>query len=292
MTALGNPFENADHLRSIFYHFQSERRLDLMYTVQLWNEVPGMCEETPVLDCYIPEEKKSDVAMVILPGGGYRGRVEHEGKGFAEYFNQRGITAFVCHYRVSPHTFPLPLLDARRAIRYVRYHCEEFGINKNKVYIIGSSAGGHLAAMTSSYNDTIEFEGLDEIDNENFRPNAQILCYPVINLADETITHLGSAQHLLGDRYPADAAKCSPDLYADEQTPPTFIWHNCTDKIVNVTNALEYAKRLRSVNVPVELHVFPYGFHGMATCPNDPYIGTWTDHMFSWMELIESENMI
>ena len=79
-----------------------------------------MHEEIPMLDTYIPEKKTSDIAIVILPGGGYSDRAAHEGKGCAEFLNSHGITAFVCQYRVHPHKFPLPLLDARHAIRYVR----------------------------------------------------------------------------------------------------------------------------------------------------------------------------
>lgn len=84
---------------------------------QLWDKTPGMCEEIPQLTAYIPENKRSDAAVVIMPGGGYAMRADHEGKGYAEFLADNGYTAFVCDYRVAPHRFPLPLLDSRRAVR-------------------------------------------------------------------------------------------------------------------------------------------------------------------------------
>ena len=258
-----------------------------MQTVQLWKEVPGMSQHVPVLDCYIPENKTSDIAVVILPGGGYSGRAPHEGLGYAEFLNAHGICAFVCQYRVKPHSFPLPLLDARRAIRYVRHHSEEFGINKKKVYLMGSSAGGHLTALTSTYTAPIEFENLDEIDEESGRPDGQILCYPVISLCDESITHLGSAKNLLGEAYPQGVEALSPERIAEEGTPKAFIWHTFADAGVNVINSLEYAKRLRTLNVPVEMHIYPYGRHGLGLAPQDPHVAQWSEQLLRWLQLNE-----
>lgn len=166
-------------------------------TVNLWKDVPGYCQETPILDIFIPTEKKYDIAVIILPGGGYRMRAEHEGKDYAEFLSANGICSFVCQYRVSPHRFPLPLLDATRAIKYVRYYSEKFGIDKDKIYIMGSSAGGHLAALASVYRGNLDLDKPDVIDAENAIPNGQILCYPVIKLLGKKYAHLGSGQNLL-----------------------------------------------------------------------------------------------
>ena len=148
--------------------------------MKLYETYPAEWEEIPEITAYIPAEKKCNGAVVIFPGGAYRGRAAHEGKGYAEFLQSKGICAFDVAYRVSPHRFPLELLDARRAVRWVRAHAEEYGIDKNKIAVMGSSAGGHLAAMVSTYIDPIEFEGLDSVDAEDYLPNAQILCYPVI----------------------------------------------------------------------------------------------------------------
>lgn len=258
-------------------------------TVQLWEQTPGMCEEVPVLDIYIPENQTTDIAVVIMPGGGYGIRSAHEGQGYAEFLNQHGIAAFVCQYRVSPHRFPLPLLDARRAIRYVRYYSEKFGINKNKVYIMGSSAGGHLSAMTSTYREPIDFEGLDVIDQENPNPNGQILCYPVIKLLGKGVAHLGSGMNLLGDRQVEMGEELSPDLIADENTPKAFIWHTFNDSAVNVINSLDYAKRLRQMNVPVEMHIYPEGPHGLGLAPAYPHVADWAERLIAWLKFYEEK---
>lgn len=254
-----------------------------MFTEQLWKEVPGMHEETPVLECYIPENKTCDIAVVIYPGGGYSCRAPHEGDAYAKFLNEHGITAFVCEYRVSPHRFPLPLLDARRAVRYVRYHSERFGVNKNKVYVMGSSAGGHLAATVSTYTKPIDFENLDEIDKENYRPDGQILCYPVIKLLGKDFAHLDSGKLLLGELQAEMGEELSPDLIADEQTPKAFIWHTFEDPGVNVINSLDYARRLRQMRVPVEMHLYPQGRHGLGLAPEFPHIAQWTDSLIKWL---------
>ena len=102
-------------------------------TVNLWENAPGEYEKVPTMDIYIPEKKTTDLAIVVLPGGAYQFLASHEGQGYAEFLNEHGITAFVLSYRVNPYHFPLPLLDARRAMRYVRYHSAEFGIDKNQI---------------------------------------------------------------------------------------------------------------------------------------------------------------
>ena len=257
-------------------------------TVNLWENTPGMCEEVPFLDIYVPENKTSDTAVVILPGGGYAGVGMHVGKSFAEFLNEHGITAFVCKYRVSPHQFPLPLLDARRALRYVRYHSAEYGIHKKKVYMMGSSAGGHLTALTSTYYEPIpELEGLDEIDKESGVPNGQILCYPVIALLGKGVTHFGSGKKLLGERHAELGEELSPHLIATEKAPKAFIWHTFADAGVNMINSLEYAKRLRQVGVSTELHIYPDGRHGSGLAKDVPHTCNWPKELLGWIALNE-----
>ena len=144
--------------------------------MKLWENTPGFCETEPEIVPYVPKEKRSDAAIVIFPGGAYVGLADHEGAGYAEYLTGQGITAFVVKYRVAPHKFPLELLDARRAVRWVRFHAEEYGVDKERIAVMGSSAGGHLAALVSTYRGEIDFEGLDAVDAEDYLPNAQILC--------------------------------------------------------------------------------------------------------------------
>lgn len=246
----------------------------------------------PVIKYYKPEHKRSDSAVVIFPGGGYEFRAPHEGDGYAEFFAQNGIAAFVVEYRVAPHSFPLPLMDARRAMRFVRYNAPKFGIDKNRVAAMGSSAGGHLAALLSTYTADIEGESADKMDAENFRPDAQILCYPVINLCNMDIAHIGSGDNLTGNFIGESGdfetrKKLTPSIIADKTTPPAFIWHTMDDGTVNVKNSLEYTAKLKDCGVSAELHIFPNGRHGLGLTQHsdnvENHVAQWADLMLNWL---------
>lgn len=228
--------------------------------------------------------KSSDGTVVILPGGGYARCCAHEGENYAQLFNTFGMDAFVIDYRTSPNRFPLPLLDARRAVRFVRSHAGEFGLSKDKILVMGSSAGGHLCALLSTYFDAIDGEGIDEIDKEDFIPNGQILCYPVIS-SDESISHKGSYMNLFGEDGYDKRASYSPDLLVSNRTPKAFLWHTCTDSGVKVSNSYRYAEALYKNGVSHELHVFPVGEHGQALGAWVPYIAEWTNLLRRWLTL-------
>ncbi len=264
----------------------------------LWQNTPGKCEEVPTITYYKPDNKTYSGAVVIFPGGGYGHRAPHEGEGYAEFLAHNGISAFVVDYRVYPHTFPLPLVDARRAVRFVRYNAAKFGVDKNKVLVMGSSAGGHLASFVSTYFEPIDFEGMDEIDNEDFIPNAQILCYPVINLWDYNIAHIGSGDNLIGNQYVPyndelylQRRRFSSELNISEKTPPAFIWHTFADEVVDVRNSLRYADKLRELGISVEMHIFPHGRHGLGlTNKSDKlenHVAQWGELLLNWIKYIE-----
>lgn len=259
-----------------------------METFNMWEKVPGRCDETPVIDFYPAENKVSDATVVIFPGGGYCCRAPHEGKGYADYLSANGYNVFVCQYRCRPHAFPLPLLDARRAIRYVRFYADKFGINKNKVCVMGSSAGGHLSALVSTYREPISFEGVDEIDKEDFLPNGTILCYPVISFADDTVGHIGSKVSLLcePDQLERFSPSLSPELLVNDTTPPAFIWHTSYDFGVNVINSYKYATSLRMHRIPCEMHVFPFGDHGLGLAPDNAHVAQWAPLLLNWLKLM------
>ena len=235
------------------------------------------------MEWYAPTEKKTDAAVIVFPGGGYGMLCDYEGKDYAEYLNTLGITAFVVYYRCSPNRFPLPLLDARRALRFVRANAEKFGVAKDKIAVMGSSAGGHLSALVSTYTEKIDGEDVDEIDKEDYLPNAQILCYPVISARDGML-HGGSYVNLLGDKY-ADKEKYSPELLVSESTPKAFIWHTAGDEIVPVANSCYYAAALAAKGVYSELHVFPYGPHGRALSLDDAHVAQWKGLLINWLKL-------
>ncbi len=262
----------------------------------LWNNVPGMCEEVPKITAYIPDNKASDGAVVIFPGGGYAVRANHEGEGYAKYLSENGITAFVVDYRVSPHRFPCQLLDARRGVKFARFYAEKYGIDKDKIAVMGSSAGGHLAALVSTYFDEIDCEVVqDEIEKEDFIPKAQILCYPVIRILGKGIAHFGTGQNLLGvEKHASCGEGFQPDMLVSERTPKAFIWHTAADGGVSVLNSYEYASSLKRHNIDVEMHIFPHGIHGLGVCKGDTtedekvlaHDAQWTQLLLNWLRYI------
>ena len=259
----------------------------------LWDKVPGMCEEVPKLTVYIPDNKKSDAAVVILPGGAYAMRAEHEGKGYAEFLAENGYTAFVCDYRVAPHRFPIPLTDSRRAVRYARYLAEEYGFDKNKIAIMGSSAGGHLAALTSTYYEPILGDEInDDINKEEFIPNAQILCYPVINLGGKpSDINVGTGKNLLAEEHAELEWGLTPANIVSEKTPKAFIWHTFADDAVNIKNSLNYAVALKNKGINSECHFYPDGHHGMGLAKEDnklsKHVSEWTRSLLLWLSYID-----
>lgn len=258
--------------------------------INLWDNTPGKCEEIPRISVFIPENRQSDAAVVVFPGGGYVMRSDYEGEGYAKFLQKNGYCAFVVDYRLSPHEFPLPLLDARRAVRYVRYYADKYGINKNKIAVMGSSAGGHLAALLSTYFENIDFEDIDEIDKEEFVPNAQILCYPVIKMLGKDFALLGCGKKLLGSHQAEMGEDTSPDLIANHKTPQAFIWHTFNDNCVNVINSIDYARKLKLCDVPTELHIFPQGEHGLGlaegTDSSSVHVSQWNKLLLNWLNFI------
>ncbi|MBQ6052378.1 MAG: alpha/beta hydrolase [Clostridia bacterium] len=251
-----------------------------MKVLDLWENVPALNGETPVLEYYPAKNKATDAAVVVFPGGGYGGRAPKEGDGYAVFLNSIGMDAYVCEYRVAPYRFPIPLLDARRAVRYVRYHAEKLGVDPDKIAVMGSSAGGHLAALVSTYKEAIDFEGADEIDGMSPIPNATILCYPVIHHPDDECCHKGSYYNLTGDE--KEHRELSPDLLVDSNTPKAFIWHTSNDGGVSVINSYLYATALRKHNILHEMHIFPDGPHGLDIAAGMPHVAQWTGLLKNW----------
>ena len=233
--------------------------------MDLWNTVPGSFDKPPAILPFIPENRRGKGAVVIFPGGGYEWLAPHEGEGYARLLADNGVAACVVEYRVAPHRYPLPLLDARRGVRWVRYHAEEYGVEPDKIALMGSSAGGHLAAVTALGCSVGKEEITDEIDRLDFRPNAQILCYPVIcPPTGDGVSHGGSFYNLIGGINTRLEQRLDPVRQANETAPPAFIWHTADDGTVNVENSYRYATARRGKQVPVDLHLFPQGRHRLG----------------------------
>lgn len=255
--------------------------------IPYWNdEFIEAGENEPRIPTITAYPASSKGAVVIFPGGGYTGRAEHEGKGYATYLQSIGITSFVVDYRVAPYKNPAQISDAIRAVRYVRYHADKYGIDKDKIAVMGSSAGGHLAGSVSVHFDKKMYEETDEIDKESCRPDATILCYPVIDMFE--YRHDGSRQNLIGERaLHADKELMSLYKHVTKDTPQAFIWHTSSDQAVPVENSLLYADALSKVQVPYEMHIYPIGRHGLGLAEAIPHVGQWAKALDNWLGLID-----
>ena len=223
--------------------------------------------------------------MIVCPGGGYTHLAEHEGGPVAEWLNSLGVTAFVLKYRLGPrYHHPAPMQDAARAIRIVRARAVEWGLDPQRIGILGFSAGGHLASTAGTHFDSGNTAASDPIERVSSRPNLMILIYPVITMREKT--HAGSKANLLG---PAPSPELITSLSNDEQvtkeTPATFLVHTMTDPAVPVENSLLFITALRKAGVPFEVHLYERGPHGFGLGKKDPILATWTDRCADWLRL-------
>ena len=216
-----------------------------------------------------PADKDTGAAVLVCPGGGYHIlAMDLEGTEVCEWLNSIGVTAVLLKYRVpkreglEPHTAPLQ--DAQRALGLVRDHAKEWGIDPQRLGVLGFSAGGHLAAALSKNFDERTYPAMDASDKASCRPDFQILIYPG------------------GLTKKEDGDKVAPEVAVTMNTPPAFI-AMAADDPVRVENALFYALALRNAKVPVELHVYPTGGHGYGLRPSKEGVTTWPQRAVDWM---------
>lgn len=256
-------------------------------TFPLWpDKAPGALGDTtndiPTLTVYRPAEgQATGAAMVICPGGGYGGLAQHEGKDYAVWLAEHGVTGFVLRYRLGSHGYrhPRMLEDASRAVRTVRAQADKWKIDPKRVGIMGSSAGGHLASTLLTHFDAGDPNSTDEIEKQSSRPDLGILCYAVITLGEKT--HQGSKKNLLGENPPDELVKLlSNELQVTTNTPPTFIWHTAEDPAVPAENSIMFAAALQKNHVPYELHIYEKGRHGIGLANGHP----WTVECVRWLK--------
>jgi acetyl esterase/lipase len=237
----------------------------------LWPEgAPGALgassNDIPTLTPYLPDPTNATgAAMVICPGGGYAHLAPHEGNDYALWLNQHGVTCFVLKYRLgsSGYRHPAMLNDAARAVRWVRAHANEFAVATNRVGMMGSSAGGHLASTLLTHFDSGRLDAPDAVERQSSRPDLGILCYAVITMGK--FTHQGSHNNLLGTNAAPDLEKnLSNELLVTTNTPPCFLWTTFEDKTVPMENTMLFADALRKNRVPFDLHVYEKGGHGLG----------------------------
>ncbi len=261
--------------------------------VPLWNgDAPGAkgkgARDIPAMSYYFATaEKNTGSAIVICPGGGYGALAEHEGKGYAEFLQKHGINAFVLSYRLgsSGYRHPAMLHDVARAVRTVRFNAAKWKIDPKRIGVMGSSAGGHLAATLLTHYDAGDAKSKDPIERVSSRPDLGILCYAVISMGP--LTHKGSRANLLGDSPSAELVKdLSNELQVTKNTPPTFLWHTANDSVVKVENSLAFAGALSRAKVPFALHVFESGRHGIGLGSNRRYksLHPWAEDLMYWLQ--------
>lgn len=230
-------------------------------------------------------------AVLVIPGGGY-GHLAYQISGFdiAKWLNTMGLTAFVLKYRLPQSTdvdtcYTAPLQDAQRALRYIRFHADEWEINKDKIGVMGVSAGGHLSACLSTFTEDWSSVG-DSLDGASFIPNFTILISSVI-LMGET-GHKSSRENLFGKhRIPMLEEIFSCDTRVTLDTPPAFLVHALNDRSVSCLNSLAYFKALKENNVKNSaLHIFPAGGHGLNLRNNPGTANLWTMLAEEWLKEI------
>ena len=241
----------------------------------------------PTLTILKPE-KPNGTAVVICPGGGYS-NLYMIGEGFkvAKWFNSLGITAFILKYRLPSDEIMKdktigPLQDAQESIRFIRRNAAKWGINSQKVGVIGFSAGGHLASTLSThYNDEV-YKVPDAV---SARPDFSILIYPVISM-EEKVTHQGSKNKLLGMSLSSELIeKYSNEKQINAATPPTYIVHAFDDTSVVIENSIQYFLALRKNKVPAEIHLFQSGKHGFGLGRPATTSQNWTKQCEDWLKI-------
>jgi acetyl esterase/lipase len=253
--------------------------------------------DKPSLTYYKPPADKSNgTAVVVCPGGGYAGLADdHEGKQIAEFLNKLGVSAFVLKYRTANKErpgplHPAPLTDAQRAIRLVRAKAKEFEVKPDRIGIWGFSAGGHLASSAGTHFDSGDTVAKDPIDRQSCRPDFLILSYAVISM-ENGVTHGGSRSNLLGPKPDEKLVELmSNDKQVTKQTPPTFIFHTSVDTVVLPENAVRFYLACKKAEVPVEMHIYEKGRHGVGLGSDPKWTGgeksveNWTNCLKDWMK--------
>lgn len=247
-----------------------------------------------IISAYIPENSeeininKKRETIIICPGGGYEFTSDREAEPIALKFVAQGFNAVVIRYSIAPVRYPTALLELAETVIYVREKEKEWNVDTEKVIVCGFSAGGHLAgSLGVLWNNEIIEKYLD-IKNEEVKPNAMILCYPVISSGE--FAHKGSFDSLLGEKEAEISREnLSLEKLVSIETPKTFLWHTFDDGTVPVQNSLLFSNALASNKVQFELHIYPSGVHGLGLCEEITAMNGRSEHInshiASWFNL-------
>lgn len=250
----------------------------------------------PTLEIYLPHnyevrENQKRPCILLCPGGGYRIVSPREAEPVALHLFPAGFNVFVLTYSTEPHRFPTQLRQVAAALELIHAHGEEWNCDLSRIAIMGFSAGAHLSAH---YSNAYDHPLVREKFPQSKPVNASILCYPVIT-ADPRYCHMGSIRKLSGRDPETEALdEYSCEKLVTDRTPPAFIWHTAADPIVPVNNSLLYAQALSAHKIPFELHIYPYGKHGLATAdlwtnteipPEVACTADWIPNLKQWLKI-------
>ena len=260
-------------------------------TVRLWEgDAPGAlgkdANDVPSVTIYPPPEGKNNgSAMVICPGGGYGGLAGHEGKPVADWINAKGGTGVVLKYRLGPkYHHPAMLNDVGRAIQLTRANAQAWGVDPNRIGVLGFSAGGHLASTAATHFDYGDAASPDPVARASARPDVTILVYPVITL-EGPFAHGGSRTNLLGgDPDPKLVELLSNQKAVTPKTPPCYLVHSSDDRVVPIENSLMFASALAAQKIPFGIRVFDHGGHGFGMGGKDAELASWPESCAQWLD--------
>lgn len=249
---------------------------------------------------FIDRQVEKFPAVIILGGGGYKTIDSYETIPVALNFLSRGYHSFILDYSIGENSiYPNPLVDVYEAILFIREKASEWNIDKNKIVLIGFSAGAHLTGLCGTQWKLDKFEKLLDNKKENFKPNAMVLCYPITSmelLKKEKGENIGSnwGKILQHNKEETDVIKS-----IDQDTIPTFIWHTRTDGVVSSTQSIKMIEKMNEYNILFEAHIFFDGFHGLSLNDNlsnykyaiqDGYnpinVDKWFELMINWLSRI------
>ena len=267
---------------------RAEGLVTLPRIIPLWpdgsRQNPSDPSQRPRIEVYSPQNDHGGLmpGVIVFPGGGYEMRAQHEGAPVARLFADHGLIGIVCHYRVAPHHFPAPLADALRAVRLVRHMGEDLGIDRQRVGLMGFSAGGHLASTVATQPQLHREPDDDLLDRYKARPERLMLAYPVISMVGEH--HQASAENLLGPSPSIERRRqMSNELHVTPQNPPTFLFHTFDDGVVPASNSLRFSQALLDQGVSVELHLYNSGPHGVGLGGIWPKLQSWPVLLVDWL---------
>lgn len=229
-------------------------------------------------------------AVIVLPGGGYTHvMMEKEGAVEARWLAARGVAAFVLQYRLAPaYHYPAPMLDGARAVRYVRSHAADFGIDPGKIGVWGFSAGGHLAGYLATEPFTQNRASVDPVERVTAHPDFAIFSYARLTM-DDSVPRPSNLEALVGNNpSPETLDDISYARHVTKETSPSFLYSTTADQQVNSLNASAFYDALKRAGVPAELHIFELGPHGTGMGQNLRGLAEleiWPTLLEHWMQL-------